>query len=142
MSDDEDEELCNAAGEGEETELQGMLQAGRSADATDCGVPAIQWAVGTDMLGTMRILLAAGADTEKRDTLGHTALTMAARCGKVKLVPELLSHGADPSAKGAEGLTAAEWAEMEGHSDVLAMLSNPPPSKTTQAAAAGGGGGA
>ena len=73
MSDDEDEELCNAAGEGEETELQGMLQAGRSADATDCGVPAIQWAVGTDMLGTMRILLAAGADTEKRDTLGHTA---------------------------------------------------------------------
>jgi hypothetical protein len=63
---DVDEGLCSAARYGREGELEGMLKAGRSADATDTfGYPAIQWAVVGGHLGTMRILLAAGADTNK-----------------------------------------------------------------------------
>ncbi len=62
---DRDEGLCMAAYNGWEGELKGMLKAGRSADATDSdGYPAIQCAVIGGQLGTMRILLAAGADIE------------------------------------------------------------------------------
>eukprot|EP01043_Picozoa_sp_COSAG02_P012855 COSAG02_NODE_505_length_20935_cov_38.509119_12_plen_571_part_00 len=136
---DVDEELCDAACYGREGELKGMLKAGRSADATSGGTPAIQMAVWEGQLGTMRILLAAGADTEKRHPNGDTALTYAAYKGDVKLVRELLAHGANRAAKGDKGLTAAEWAKKEGNSAVLELLSNPPPAQSTQAAAAGGG---
>ena len=136
---DVDQGLCKAAWFGREGELEGMLKAGRSADATRLGAPAIQWAVAEGQLGTMRILLAAGADTEKRSRQGDTALTYAACEGDVKLVRELLAHGANRAARGRQGLTAAEWAKKRGKSAVLELLSNPPPAQSTQAAAAGGG---
>lgn len=55
---------------------------------------------------------------------------MAAFYGRVATVQALLEHSADVSATTEKGLTALDWAQREGHTVVIAMLSgvsSPPP---------------
>jgi F-type H+-transporting ATPase subunit beta len=39
-------------------------------------------------------------------------------------VPALLAHGADPSLRDANGRTAADWAKLKGHTEIVALLSH------------------
>jgi ankyrin repeat protein len=73
--------------------------------------------------GTMRLLLARGADADARQQLGYTALHTAAQLGDGEIVDLLLAHGADPRAAGDDGKTPADLAEGHGQMEIVKRLS-------------------
>jgi len=72
--------------------------------------------------GTMRLLLARGADANARQQLGYTALHTAAQLGDEEIVDLLLAHGADPRAAGDDGKTPADLAETHGQLEIVKRL--------------------
>jgi len=64
---------------------------------------------------TMQLLLARGADPNKRQQADYTALHGAASRGDVEMAKLLLAHGADRRARGADGMTVADVARKYGH---------------------------
>jgi ankyrin repeat protein len=59
---------------------------------------------------SVRLLLAAGADVNRKDLTGQTALHGAARWGWTEVVPFLAAHNANVSAKDAQGMTPLDLA--------------------------------
>jgi uncharacterized protein len=70
----------------------------------------------------VKLLLDYGADTEKQDQYGATALIMAAAEGHLPVVQELLSRGANMRATDRNGWTALMWASSVRHKDVVDLL--------------------
>jgi ankyrin repeat protein len=60
---------------------------------------------------------------EARTTREATPLIVAAGLGHIDIVRALLSAGADVNAKDEKGLRALTWALMNGHTDILVLLS-------------------
>jgi len=82
--------------------------------------------IGSSMRGytkMMELLLEKGAAV---DTLhgGGSALMAAAACGQPKAAALLLSRGADPNVRGAEGMTPLMWAAQSGIEDREAIRTN------------------
>jgi ankyrin repeat protein len=76
------------------------------------------------------LLLAAGADINARDKQGRTALAHVIKEINAKnekkvldIVPYLLSKGAKTDEKDADGLTAADYAQKSGNSELMQMMS-------------------
>lgn len=69
-----------------------------------------------------RLLLAAGADVNARQSGGFTPLHEAAQNGDPEMVELFLSAGADPAATTDDGRTSAEIADEAGHPDVARRL--------------------
>ena len=68
-------------------------------------------------------LLAAGADANRAQPEGETAVMTAARTGRVEAVRILLDHGADvDAAEQWRGQTALMWAAAEGHTAAVREL--------------------
>lgn len=63
-----------------------------------------------------------GAAVNHQDPNGCTPLLLAALAGSVALVPLLLEARADPTLVDAEGGTAAEYAQAEGHEQVADLI--------------------
>ena len=74
-----------------------------------------------DIDGTRRAL-DAGADPNRRDRRGWTALMHVANAGYKLLVPPLLDARADPDLRAADGATALFMAVLRGHEEIAAML--------------------
>ncbi|MDQ3667651.1 MAG: TonB family protein [Acidobacteriota bacterium] len=72
----------------------------------------------------VRALLAEGADVDQRSRGGQTALIIAAIFNHVKIARLLLAAGADMRLQDNLGLTAREWADRRGSSEVAQLLSN------------------
>lgn len=68
-----------------------------------------------------QLLLARGADVNKRMTRGQTALMFASYHGHTELVRLLLGNGADVNAD-FEGDTALNWAKQKGHAEIVNLL--------------------
>jgi ankyrin repeat protein len=66
--------------------------------------------------------LSAGADPNARLLAGETALMVAARAGKPRVVERLAAAGADVNARASREQTALMWAVSQKHPDVVAVL--------------------
>ena len=67
-------------------------------------------------------LIKDGANIEKKDTFGQTALIWASRYRRVEVVKTLLSRGAKVDEKDNDGDTALMWASANGHVEVVEAL--------------------
>ena len=70
----------------------------------------------------VKLLLAAGADVNAKDSFGDTPLHAAAINGQADVVKLLLAAGADVNAKGWIGYTPLHHAAYDGHADVAKLL--------------------
>ncbi|PNH04128.1 Ankyrin repeat domain-containing protein 17 [Tetrabaena socialis] len=69
-----------------------------------------------------KVLLAAGADVNAKNTDGYTALMIACLKGNGEVANVLLAAGADTNAKSTDGKTALMAACLEGHGEVAKAL--------------------
>jgi len=76
----------------------------------------------TGHAGTVRDMIASGANVNVKDEHGNTALIEAARNGHNDVVRALLAAGADVKAKNDDGKTALMLAAQGGHEDVIRAL--------------------
>lgn len=67
-------------------------------------------------------LLKAGAKTELKDNLGHTALMGVCFKGHIEIVKLLLKKGASVSTETDHGATALTYAATFGHNDIIDLL--------------------
>jgi ankyrin repeat protein len=72
--------------------------------------------------GTVRDMIASGANVNVRDERGNTALIEAARNGHDDVVRTLLAAGADMKLKNNDGKTALMLAAQGGHEDTAQAL--------------------
>ncbi|MNZ45255.1 Ankyrin repeats (3 copies) [compost metagenome] len=70
----------------------------------------------------VKVLVEGGAEVEGSSFDGRTALMMAAMFNRPAIVDYLISQGADPKAKDANGITALEAARTMGATDTTAQL--------------------
>jgi ankyrin repeat protein len=72
--------------------------------------------------GTMRLLLAKGADPNARQQMDYTAMHGAASRGDVEMAKLLLAAGADPRSRATDGMTPADVAVKHGHAGFAEWL--------------------
>src|SRR5579859_1674410 len=87
------------------------------------GANDLHEAVKSNDAARVKALLDAGADPNKRDRLGATALHDAAWNGYREIVELLLDHHADVNARHLEaGSTPLHYAVIKGHLDIVSLL--------------------
>jgi ankyrin repeat protein len=107
------------------TLAQELIERGANVNAAATNsfrVAPIHAAAAVRDAGTIRLLLARGADANARQQLGYTALHTAAQLGDEEIVDLLLAHGADPRAAGDDGKTPADLAEAHGQMEIVKRL--------------------
>ncbi len=107
-----------------EKKLNNYLREGASVNATDVkgNFTAVILAIAKDHHDIVKLLLEYGADPNRQDIDGDTALIAAAEVGALLSTWVLLSHGADMTKKNAKGETALMVAQKQGHTAVAQML--------------------
>lgn len=73
-------------------------------------------------LETVKLLVEAGQDVNRRDFHGYTSLRTAARNGRTDIVKYLISKGADINTQADDGATPLEHAAGKGHFDIVKLL--------------------
>ncbi len=71
-----------------------------------------------DGLAVVKVLVAAGADLNRRCEHGRTALHMAAAWGHLDVVQYLVDHGADPTVESDQDGTPANMAQSRGQREI------------------------
>jgi ankyrin repeat protein len=93
-----------------------LIRAKADVNATEPdGTTALHWAVQSDNLDIVRLLLAAGARVSAANRYGATALSLAAVNGSATMVETLLAAGADPNTVVSRGQTVLMVASRTGH---------------------------
>ena len=75
-----------------------------------------------DRTEIVRLLLARGADPNKRNIIGVTALMLASMDDRTEIVRLLLASGADPHIQNKYGDTALMLASRKGHTEIVRLL--------------------
>ncbi|CAG0905011.1 unnamed protein product [Cyprideis torosa] len=83
------------------------------------GMTALAHAAQKDHTQVTKILLAAGAEVDARDSHGGTPLQLACRYGSLEGVRLLIDHGADWTLTADSGVSAVWWALRRGHRSIL-----------------------
>jgi ankyrin repeat protein len=92
--------------------VRAALERGVAVNAVDPrwapldGETALMLAAGRGDVGTLRLLLARGADVDLQPATGWTALMRACNAGRLDCARLLLRAGADPNLRNIEGYTA------------------------------------
>lgn len=94
----------------------------RAVARNDFGVTALHAALAGPDPDVARLLVAAGADVNARQSGNSTPLHSTAANGYLELTHLLLERGADPQARNAAGRTPAEVARQSGHAAVADAL--------------------
>jgi Ankyrin repeats (3 copies) len=105
------------------------------------GLTALMRAADRDSGGSLRVLLAAGADVSARDDDGQTALHYAAICGHACAAKLLVRAGADPDVQDIDGTSARDAADGEVCAAMDAALSGSGVDVADEEGKCGGGGG-
>lgn len=108
--------MMAAAHEGNADEIRKLAAAGGNLDAQDLyGWTAIRYAVRSNHIEAVKVLLELGADVNKASSTGRTPL-MSAAGNQLEEVAELLvSSGADIMVHDESGKTAWDIAQRSGH---------------------------
>jgi ankyrin repeat protein len=85
-----------------------------------CLTPIVA-AAEANQVEAVQLLLARGANVNKRLRRGQTALMFASYHGDTEMVRVLLSSGADPNVV-CEGESALSWAKQNGHAEIVNLL--------------------
>jgi ankyrin repeat protein len=126
-----DEALAWAARNDRAKTLELLVRRGADIDADVYRGTALTWAAATGRAESVRTLIKLGADVDKPGTFGGaghgsgvTALHLAVQGDSVEVVQALLDAGADLEARDSLfGATPAGWAEFNGSTDILELLS-------------------
>jgi ankyrin repeat protein len=114
-----------AARTGKTASIHELVRAGANLNGWDHGpngwTPLLH-AVHKGQLGSVRALIAAGADPNVRGENGLTPLMLAAAQGEPEIVEELLTAGANPRLRGPVRWTALEQAVANAHPEVVDVL--------------------
>lgn len=114
--------LTFAAEAGNTEALQLLLDAGASPDVNDyLGHSALHYAVKSSPEIT-RLLVAAGADVDIRNSGGVTPLMQASGQGRGDIVKLLLAAGARVDIKDYQSNSAGDWAKRSGNTQLAAIL--------------------
>ncbi|MCB1774679.1 MAG: ankyrin repeat domain-containing protein [Gammaproteobacteria bacterium] len=116
--------LMFAAQSGRVDTVRELLAAGARVDLHEKGYyTALMLAAGNGHSGIVRLLAEAGAGVDEVEiTHGWTALIWAAKRGHEATVAELLALGARRDMRDGQGRTALDWALLERHPQIVAML--------------------
>ena len=101
-------------------------------DPAQNGITPLNRAAMGGHLGTMELLLEAGADVNAAARWGATPLLSAVDRGRTEAVRMLLAAGADPTVTAANGETALSLARQKEHRDIVALLSEDPETVRTE----------
>lgn len=104
------------------SENQTNNPAGIASGSAQTALPPLHAAAIKGDLDTVQILLAEGVNINARDSLGRTALMLAAMGRLKNLVVALMDAGADATLRDQAGLNAADHAQRAGHADWLPLL--------------------
>ena len=119
--------LHAAANIGSASVIKMLLDRGANANPQDSfqGRTPLIWAAATGNAEATRSLIEKGASLNNRETLaGTTALLCAAadQLGAPEIVRSLLDKSSDVAARDFAGLSALDWAERQGRSEVIELL--------------------
>jgi ankyrin repeat protein len=115
--------LCLAVIEGQEEDVQLLLEYGANVDAQDKdGKPVLHFAVERGHEKVVKLLLEHGAKVDAQDKGGKTVLHSAGERGHEKVVMLLLEHGATVDNQDKDGKTVLHSAGESGHEKVVILL--------------------
>ena len=83
---------------------------------------SLQQAVSSGDANAVRTMVSGGADVNAPNSSGQTPIVLAIVTGQYHLLPFLLSVGANPFLRDNTGLSAFDWAERKGRSDLAQSL--------------------
>jgi len=89
---------------------------------TDYRITPLDWAVSSDNIELVKLLLDHGADGKAKSDVGSTALHTAADRGDKEIAAMLIEHGADVNAKVTGGTTPLHEAAWAGRDEVIKLL--------------------
>ncbi|XP_062510110.1 uncharacterized protein LOC134186192 isoform X3 [Corticium candelabrum] len=116
-------QLVVAVKNNEGDEVERLLSLGASPNAySHSGRPVLVDACIHRSYSVCKLLVKRGADVNKTDSLGRTALMKVAMNGDDEMVDFLLSSNADAGPKTKDGWTAFDWAMRAGHMSTAGRL--------------------
>jgi ankyrin repeat protein len=101
--------------------VEALLKAGADPEREMVTDPLFEALKACD-IATARLLIAAGADINRKSENNHTPLMMAACQCSAEIVQELINLGANPHAQDDDGRTALTFARRENRKDVIMLL--------------------
>merc|ERR1719181_2100782 len=115
--------LHDAARRGDLQKVQEFLKDGKDVNSKDFkGVTPLGYAVGTDQLSAVKVLIDAKANLNDVDSAGNSAVHFAAGYGRVKVLEHLLARGANASKVNQMGMTPLAAAQQNNQQQAMALL--------------------